>query len=443
MLLYLLFALSFALLLVSAGLICCLHRLRRSQRHFRQQLLVQQQSSVQQIAALEGNVFMRHKQIVRMLSGANAGAVFWQATHAYVQTGSQNWRRGLVDYRMDAIELPVALKPSDNLEVFFRKCLTVVEFERLALAMDSIFLGQETQFVMELEGALTPKGQRSYKVYASAMRSQTGPGVLFLDLLILNYNEEKNLRQQLLAAAKIRKETLFSVGHDLGSPLGLVRISNNLLRRHLQKQGALDDYAHKQLMRMEASVLEAHAYLKNALDFAQSDQPDFRFPEVDLRPAAWLRSLLDKQQAIYGVPEDRIVLQVPENALLVQIQEQAFQMIVTNLVSNAFKYGSGAGGLITVRLARGLNAGEQSTTLLEVIDEGGGIPESVQAALFQPFKRGQNVGSIGGTGLGLSIVRRGVQCLGATIEVVPTTRGTHFRICIPVALALDDAEVPA
>ncbi len=426
-----------------ASILMSLWVLWSSKYHLRRLIREKELNSTQQISLLESNIFMRQQQIVRMLSGANAGAIFWQAAHAHVQTGSQNWRRGLVEYHMDAIELPVALRPSDNLEVFFRKCLTVAEFERLAVALDSVFLGTENQFVMELEGALTPKGQHTYKLYASALRSQAGPGILFFDVLLLNYCEEKNLRQQWQTAAQIRKETLFSVGHDLGSPLGLVRISTNLLRRHLENSGTLDAYAVKQLTRIDASVLEAHAYLKNALDFAQSDQPDFRFPEMDIVPEPWLQSLLDKQRVIYSLSADRIKLDVPEGTTLLKIQEQAFQMIATNLISNAFKYGASTGGLITVRLCQGRDGRNQACTVFEVADEGAGIPVSVRKALYQPFKRGLNTGNIGGTGLGLTIVRRGVECLGGSIDILPVKRGTHFRVCIPVQLVCEQTEIPA
>lgn len=426
-----------------ASILLCFGLLWRGNADIRDLLKERERVSSRQISHLEYTVFMRQQQICRMLSGANAGAVFWQAQHAHMQTGSQNWRRGIVEFRADALTFPVAIHPRDNLEVFFRKCLPVREFTQLAAALDGIFLGQDTQFALELEGCHVKGGRPRYKIYANAMRSQTGPGILYCDILLLDFKAEHDARSQFQTAAETRQDTLLSVGHDLGSPLGLIRISSSLMKRHLDKLGLLDTYVKRQVARIEACVMEAHLYLKNAIDFAQSDQIGYRFPVKDIQPGRWLASLIENQALIYGVCASRVRLEVPEPCCLKQIQEQAFQMVATNLVSNAFKYGSQGGGSICVRLSFGQDIECRDSILFEVIDEGSGIPDEIRDHLYAPFRRGQNTANVRGTGLGLSIVRRGVQCMNGHIELVKVPVGTHFRISIPLVSEKVEAEVPA
>ena len=101
--------------------------------------------------------------------------------------------------------------------------------------------------------------------------------------------------------------------------------------------------------------------------------------------------------------------------------------ILTNLISNAMKY-SPDGSRIDVRL--GCNS---EFAIIEVEDEGIGIPTSQIDQIFEPFFRAENVGDITGSGLGLPIVKRSAEAHGGSITVTPkSTSGTKF--CITLAI---------
>jgi signal transduction histidine kinase len=91
--------------------------------------------------------------------------------------------------------------------------------------------------------------------------------------------------------------------------------------------------------------------------------------------------------------------------------EKLLRHIFGNLLSNAVKY-SPLGGLVLFRVRT-----ERDTTVMEVADEGIGIPEDEMPHLFESFHRASNVGTIQGTGLGLAIVRNAVDIHGGTITV--------------------------
>ncbi len=74
----------------------------------------------------------------------------------------------------------------------------------------------------------------------------------------------------------------------------------------------------------------------------------------------------------------------------------------------------------------------QDRLVLELADEGPGVPEGIRERVFEPFI---THGKKGGTGLGLAVSRRFVEDHGGTIELLPEGPGARFRITLPLAQA--------
>jgi signal transduction histidine kinase len=102
--------------------------------------------------------------------------------------------------------------------------------------------------------------------------------------------------------------------------------------------------------------------------------------------------------------------------------------VLTNLLSNAFKYSPSDG---TVRLAATI---EPRAARITVADEGIGIPPDEAGRLFEPFHRCSNATGFEGTGLGLAVVKRSLDAHGGTIEVASALgRGTTVSVAVPLA----------
>lgn len=77
--------------------------------------------------------------------------------------------------------------------------------------------------------------------------------------------------------------------------------------------------------------------------------------------------------------------------------------------------------------------------IFKVVDQGIGISPEDQEHLFEPFHRGQNVGSIPGSGLGLAIVKRLVEILAGQIAVESRPDlGTTFTATFPLDEAVSE-----
>jgi signal transduction histidine kinase len=114
------------------------------------------------------------------------------------------------------------------------------------------------------------------------------------------------------------------------------------------------------------------------------------------------------------------------NCVSVYADSKLVNRIITNLLSNAIKY-SPIGSTIQVNVSCGT-----SRIVMEVIDQGIGIPEEDKVRLFEAFHRAKNVEHISGTGLGLAIVKQAVDFHGGEVSVKSQLgKGSTFTVILP------------
>lgn len=70
----------------------------------------------------------------------------------------------------------------------------------------------------------------------------------------------------------------------------------------------------------------------------------------------------------------------------------------------------------------------KSVSVIEVSDDGPGVPSEIAEAIFEPLVTAR----VGGTGLGLALARRVVAAHGGTIALVPGSKGATFRVELPL-----------
>jgi signal transduction histidine kinase len=108
--------------------------------------------------------------------------------------------------------------------------------------------------------------------------------------------------------------------------------------------------------------------------------------------------------------------------ILAAIDPTELSYVVTNLTDNAVKYGVGD---ILVRVRT-----EDSTAVIEVADQGPGIPSTDAVRVFDRFYRGAQR-DVSGSGLGLAIVKRAVERANGTISLDTSPSGSRFIVHLP------------
>lgn len=156
---------------------------------------------------------------------------------------------------------------------------------------------------------------------------------------------------------------------------------------------------------------------------------------IELGPA--VTAIISALRALLAEREIRVEQQVPDG-LWLGLKPGSLELILFNLLDNAWKYAGPGASLCVQATPMG------SAVLLEVIDDGPGMPEGLAERAFDRRVRGRDHAREHGRGLGLAAVRATVAANGGSIELrTAPGMGCHYRIELPLAESGSDAPVPA
>jgi two-component system phosphate regulon sensor histidine kinase PhoR len=140
-----------------------------------------------------------------------------------------------------------------------------------------------------------------------------------------------------------------------------------------------------------------------------------------------VRAVVDELSERAELAGLKLVVRIEDEAILVPIRRRMLRLVLENLLQNALRY-AGEGATCTITLTR-LDGGG---TLLEVADDGTGVPEEDVPRLFERFFRSDRARTTRGTGLGLAIVKHVVEAAGGNVEARGGRgRGLDVRCVLP------------
>ena len=237
--------------------------------------------------------------------------------------------------------------------------------------------------------------------------------------------KEKQLNQ-------LRSSFIATASHEFRTPLTVIGSSAAILETYSDRLSA--DRKKDHLDRIQSSVKHMVSLIDDVLTMNRAEANKLEFmPElVDLVPFCQelteeLQLSTKKHQIIFNAWQNDLTKQTL-TTLKGQYDPKLLRQILNNLLSNAIKY-SPQGGLIHFNLFT-----EENNLVLQVQDQGIGIPLDAQTQLFDPFYRAENVGTIAGTGLGLAIVKKCVDAHKGIISVdTRECAGTTWTVTIFMA----------
>jgi two-component system, OmpR family, sensor histidine kinase QseC len=222
----------------------------------------------------------------------------------------------------------------------------------------------------------------------------------------------------------LERERRFSadVAHELRTPLAstMIHLDGALSTQVLPDTKAALVSAQSGLARLARRIEQLLALARLEAGVAAGQRS-----EVDLVVVAM--NVIDELAPLLGESGVEFAFVEHSETLKIQGYEAALAALLRNLIENAMHHVP-AGGQVQLSLGRDANA-----TVIEVIDNGPGIPAERRASVFARFHR-EASSSGDGYGLGLSIVQRAAQLHDATIELLdaPSGRGLRVRVAIPV-----------
>jgi two-component system sensor histidine kinase PilS (NtrC family) len=210
-----------------------------------------------------------------------------------------------------------------------------------------------------------------------------------------------------------------SIAHEVRNPLSAINQAAQLL----EEDGAVAPEGERLLSMIRNNAKRIDRIVGEVLQLNRRDrqQPEV-VPMID-----FMTSLIEDIVQAEAIPPRGISMQVPDD-LLVIFDRGHLNQIVWNLVRNAWQHCQKKESSIRI-LARPGYMGD--AVILELNDDGQGIPAELRGQIFEPFFTTRP----GGTGLGLYIARELADANGAALELLPKGPGAHFRITMKRALS--------
>jgi two-component system sensor histidine kinase QseC len=223
----------------------------------------------------------------------------------------------------------------------------------------------------------------------------------------------------------LERERRFSadVAHELRTPLASTMI--NLENAEASRDTREADVA---LAGARESLAALARRVEQLLSLARLEASSRAEQNIDIDLLAVARTVIEELSPLIGDSDVELDVALADGALIVHGHEVALAALLRNLLENALRHVP-QGGQVRLNIQR-----EQDEAVIDVIDNGEGIPPERRAAVFARFHR--EAGGRGeGYGLGLSIVQRAAQLHDASIELLDSPYGRGLRVCVRLPLS--------
>ncbi len=232
---------------------------------------------------------------------------------------------------------------------------------------------------------------------------------------------------QLRQLNQLKDEYLFSVAHEVRTPLSSLVASVEILAGDYQHMAAAEREA--TIRRIERGAVRLQTLVENVLDAGSIRAGRF---SIHPRPAD-LGLVLDSAaatlQPLLEEKRQRLETDLPLTLPAVLADERRITQVFANLLSNASKFGPEGDRIVVSAAAR------EEDVLVKVFDSGPGIPLPEQGELFERyFRSSSSARTSPGTGLGLAISKAIVEAHGGTVGLESDPRrGTTIWFTLPLA----------
>lgn len=232
------------------------------------------------------------------------------------------------------------------------------------------------------------------------------------------------LRMRLMELEEQKTRFLHQISHELKTPLSAIREGAELMADGTV--GALSEAQIEVARILHENTLRLQRLIEDLLNFhtVQFQRSGTHLERVDLRSV--IDRVVTAHQLTIRAKDIRLDIQCHD--VVLRADANKLEVVLDNLVSNAVKF-SPALGQLDIRAS--LSGRE---VVIDVIDEGPGVPQAERERVFEPFYQGKARpdAPVKGTGLGLAIVQEYVAAHGGQVAILDhPDKGAHFQIRLP------------
>ena len=249
------------------------------------------------------------------------------------------------------------------------------------------------------------------------------------------YKREKDLVESIKkinVAEREKQRYIMGIVHELKTPIVAVASYIDII---LQKfLGPIDETVEEKLIRAKNRTDEGIQMINDVLNVSKLNLYD-KFDKEDVDIKSIINGVLKRRKAYADSHLIKLQFKDERNKSdKIKGDKFLLDIVVSNLVGNSIKYGVDSGNVeVTLK-------DEKDDVIIEVCDDGVGIPEDEMSKIFKDFYRAENVKKISteGSGLGLSVVKKIVDRHEGAIEVKSPSRlakqnqpGSCFTVKLP------------
>ncbi len=228
-------------------------------------------------------------------------------------------------------------------------------------------------------------------------------------------------------AVRLRDDFLSIASHELKTPLTPLSLKLQVLARlaDSEQSGELNRRLARDVETMRRQVKRLTYLINDLLDVTRISNGRMKLELEEVELAGLVRDVASRFEPEAERVEGKLDVHL-DGPLTGRWDRLRLEQVVTNLLSNALKYGPGKPIQVRLEAAGGL-------ARLTVRDEGIGIEPEYLARIFEKFERAVSGRHYGGLGLGLYITRQIVNALGGRVAVESTPQqGAVFTVELPL-----------
>ncbi|MDQ1805277.1 ATP-binding protein [Chryseobacterium sp. PTM-20240506] len=227
------------------------------------------------------------------------------------------------------------------------------------------------------------------------------------------YNTIKQLNDQLKKVNEELDSFSYTISHDLGTPLTVMKLNAQMLLSNFDK-------SEKEKNKLKSIIEEIDNMAEMMHDVLQLSRAKHSEIELEsLQPHQTIEKISENARITFDSPKTEIIIkEAPE----VLADKTMLHQVFLNIINNAVKYSSHQ-EQPTVKI-EGHEVGE--TVVYKISDNGIGIPEEEKHKMFKIFNRMDNAKKFKGNGIGLSIVHRIMKRIGGNVDYKSDKEGTSF-----------------
>ncbi|MGH6736931.1 MAG: sensor histidine kinase [Methyloceanibacter sp.] len=289
--------------------------------------------------------------------------------------------------------------------------ISIITATLVYLSLDALLVKPMTKLTWNMVRFAEKPEDPTRVITPSARRDEIGTAERELSAMQQELSETLSQKTRLAALGL----AVSKISHDLRNMLSSAQLLSDRLA------AVKDPTVQRLVPKLIASLDRAIRLCVETLDFGQAKESPPRRMRFELAP------LVTEVGDSLGLPRDDAIgwrLDI-EDQLEVDADRDQLYRVLSNLCRNAvqaLESESRAGKIMVIARREG------AVAIIDVADDGPGVPEKARARLFQAF---QSVARKGGSGLGLAIAAELVQAHGGQIALVSNEGGATFRVTIP------------